>query len=128
MSYILRNFEPLGTDVKNALCSHLHIVLVMAIRLAQNYAAPTEFDDSTQRKTPRITLNLMKVVKQKCSDKDEDNQNINQDATPDIFLGDAWFSIVQQRLLVAKRKLGIYYIEVLKIIVSRYPKVSCKIT
>jgi hypothetical protein len=121
LSYILRKPEPLGTEVKNGLCTHLQIVLSMTLCRAKNDAAPTEFDDSTQRKIPRITLNLMKRAKQNRSDEDEDDQNINQDATPDVFLGDAWFSSVELCLL-AKRKLGVHYIGVVKTNSSRYPK------
>ena len=121
LSFILRKAEPLDIEVTNGLCAYLQIILVMTLCWAKNDAAPTGLDDSAQRKVLCITLHLMKRAKQNCSDKDEDDQNINQDVTPDVFLGDAWFSSVELCLL-AKRNLGVHYIWVVKTNSSRHPK------
>ena len=74
------------------------------------------FENKTNKKTARVSLDLMQVSKLDRSSKPD-----TDDSPKDLFLGDAWFSSVDLAIL-CRTKLDCDWIGVVKTNHSRYPK------
>ena len=121
LSYVFRKPKPLGTEAKDTLCTETECILALSLCRAKNDTQATEFDECTQKKIARVTLKLMKSTMHLPDDNPASQGNVNLDATPNVFLGDAWFSSVELCIL-AWTKLRVHYIGVVKTNSGRYPK------
>ena len=121
ISHIIRKPEPLGTEFKNALDTKSEICLkVRLCRKKTDDAGDNSYDHVTHLKTARATLDLMNGTKR---DESIDYGEVitNKNATPDTYIGDAWFASVDLAYH-AKHELGVNFIGVVKNNSKRYCK------
>ena len=123
LSFIKRKPEPLGIEVKVAMCCMLLVFLNMNLcrsrKKGDEAGEDREYDNVTPMKTVRVSLSLMK--ESKVDRTNPSGCDTNPNATRDVFLGDAWFSSVD----LAVKTMQVHdshYIGVVKMNSSKYPK------
>ena len=120
LSFVKRKPEPLGTELKIVMCTCLMIFIGMFLcRKKGDDGGSNEYEEVTTMKTARVSLTLMG---QAMIDRSAETGNdVNRSASPEVFLGDAWFSSVE--LVVLTKKIhNSNYIGVVKTNSSKYPK------
>ena len=121
LSFLKQKLEPLGIEIKVAMCCMLLLFLTMNLcrKKGDQAGEDSEFENVTSMKTVKVSLVLMKDSKVDRSNPMGHQTNPN--ATRDIFLGNAWFSSVE---LAAKAMQvhDLYYISVVKTNLSKFPK------
>ena len=120
LSYILRKPEPLGTEFKCALCCTLLVFLYLDLCRRKNdeYGESRKYSTQTKMKTAQVSLTLMeksKVIRA------SDDKYTNPHASPDVYLGDSWFTSVELAVLTQKIHNS-HYVGVLKTNSGRSPK------
>ena len=121
LSYIIRKPEPLGTEFKNVVDTKSGICTnIRLCRKKTDKAGDNPYEHITHLKTAQATLHLMKGTKRDGS-MDYGSYITNFGATPDTYLGDAWFASVDLAYH-AKHNLGVNFIGIVKTNSSRYPK------
>jgi hypothetical protein len=99
LSFVLRKPENLGTEMKNSVCGRTQNMRYLQLcRNKTDRSEANKFTYITEKKTTQVSLKIMKGSMHSHDDdiKDDDINDVvvNNDYTPEIYLGDAWFASV----------------------------------
>ena len=89
LSFIKRKPEDLGTELKTAACPELGIMEYIEIQRSKNDTHGREFSTESMK---RVTTACCMRIANACYQRT--NNDGNENATNDIFIGDSWFGSV----------------------------------
>ena len=98
LSFIKRKPEDLGTELKTAACPELGIMEYIEIQRSKNDTHGREFSTESMK---RVTTTCCMRIANACYQ--QRNNNGNENATSEIFMGDSWFGSVPTAIALQKK-------------------------
>lgn len=98
LSFVSRKPEDLGTEMKTATCPVLHIMEYIELVRGRKDAHGREFIDEANKRV--ATACCMRTANEYWQRNNDDG---DEDATDDIFIGDSWFGSVPTAIALKKK-------------------------